>query len=163
MNTPWCCNTLAAFLASRHLLGYVCACHVLLPAHWSVFFFYLVFFSTAINTFCHQLALLSSHTSSSLWLFSPPPPALSPEGTSTLTIRKWLHLFAFAIIFCSIYDMHPLRLPVTSHWGETTGRLFVCTAALFLLFFWLFLCNSWLNIVFHPLSLVCHSHFWIHN
>lgn len=41
MDACWCCNTLAACLASQHLLGYVCTCHVLPPARWSLSFLFI--------------------------------------------------------------------------------------------------------------------------
>lgn len=109
---------------------------------------------TVINAFCPQLTLLSSYISSFSGFFFPPPPrALLPEGTTTLTIRKWLHLFAFPSFLWSIIYMLVLWLSVIS-WGENNKAVGACMH-LFSHFFVVFITPyySLNSILFFSLSL----------
>lgn len=63
MDACWCCNTLAARLASQHLLGCVCTCRVLPPARWSLFSLFFFFspqqsMHSALSEHCFHLTSL---------------------------------------------------------------------------------------------------------
>lgn len=150
-----------------NVFSQVLCCH--LPSEASFFPFSFLRFLLHSNHCILPSASIAfiSHLFFPLIIFSSSC-TLSPEGTSTLTIRKWLHLFPFAIIFCSIYDMHQLWLPVMTHWGETPAQLFVRAAAFFFFFLFSFDYSCalfWLNVMFpHPPRL-CRHHpdFWLGN